>query len=110
MAAREVPRYHCMPDDRGAMATPPWSNQEFFFEKMQQNVGSTLTAVDVLAACSVLRQKRCLSRVQSDRDIFPCSMQRSMHVMCSAVLQVVSQNISLRFALFCVKAVLVSNV
>eukprot|EP00752_Nemacystus_decipiens_P012166 g10785.t1 len=43
MAAQEVPRYHCMPDNRGAMATPPWSQQEFLLERMQRN-GFRITA------------------------------------------------------------------
>lgn len=38
MATREVPKYHCMPDNKGALATPPWSNEEFFLRKMQENV------------------------------------------------------------------------
>lgn len=38
MPAREVPMYHCMPDDRGAMATPPWSNKDFLLENMKKNV------------------------------------------------------------------------
>eukprot|EP00903_Cladosiphon_okamuranus_P017092 g15749.t1 len=43
MLPREVPNYHCMPDDRGAMATPPWSNQDFFFQQMR-NFGYRITA------------------------------------------------------------------
>lgn len=40
MPTVEVPRYHCMPDDRGAMATPPWSNQEFLMNEMHRNVSA----------------------------------------------------------------------
>eukprot|EP00904_Undaria_pinnatifida_P002101 jgi/Undpi1/11892/HiC_scaffold_4.g01591.m1 len=34
MDQSEVPRYHCMPDNRGAMATPPWSNGAYLLEQM----------------------------------------------------------------------------
>ncbi|CAM9814042.1 unnamed protein product [Ectocarpus sp. 12 AP-2014] len=43
MPAREVPMYHCMPDNRGAMATPPWSDKDFLLEKMKKN-GHRITA------------------------------------------------------------------
>ncbi|CAB1111141.1 unnamed protein product [Ectocarpus sp. CCAP 1310/34] len=43
MPAREVPKYHCMPDNRGAMATPPWSDKHFLLEKMKKN-GHRITA------------------------------------------------------------------
>ncbi|CAM9519665.1 unnamed protein product, partial [Hapterophycus canaliculatus] len=43
MPTVEVPTYHCMPDNRGAMATPPWSKREFLMDKMQQN-GYRITA------------------------------------------------------------------
>ncbi|CAM9914593.1 unnamed protein product [Ascophyllum nodosum] len=33
----QVPMYHCMPDNRGAMATPPWSNREFLLNQMDKN-------------------------------------------------------------------------
>ncbi|CAN0381198.1 unnamed protein product [Ectocarpus sp. 12 AP-2014] len=43
MPAREVPLYHCMPDNRGGMATPPWSDKEFLLEEMKNN-GHRITA------------------------------------------------------------------
>ena len=38
MDPAEVPRYHCMPDNRGAMATPPWSNAGYLLEEMKAHV------------------------------------------------------------------------
>lgn len=38
MDETEVPRYHCMPDNRGAMATPPWSNEDYLLEQMKAHV------------------------------------------------------------------------
>ncbi|CAM9890825.1 unnamed protein product, partial [Laminaria digitata] len=35
MEHSEVPRYHCMPDNRGGMATPPWSNGGYLLEQMK---------------------------------------------------------------------------
>lgn len=37
MVKTEVPRYHCMPDNRGGMATPPWSNQDYLLQQMKAN-------------------------------------------------------------------------
>lgn len=30
----QVPRYHCMPDNKGALATPPWSKQEYLLSQI----------------------------------------------------------------------------
>lgn len=38
MPEREVPSYHCMPDHRGSMATPPWSDQEYLLRTLQNHV------------------------------------------------------------------------
>ncbi|CAN0403506.1 unnamed protein product, partial [Discosporangium mesarthrocarpum] len=43
MKAVEVPPYYCMPDKKGAMATPPWSNPSHLLGEMESN-GYRITA------------------------------------------------------------------
>ena len=34
---RTVPSYYCMPDNRGSLSSPPWSNPEYLLNNIKQN-------------------------------------------------------------------------
>ena len=36
MKTREVPPYYCMPDNRGSLATPPWSDAEYLLRNIRE--------------------------------------------------------------------------
>jgi hypothetical protein len=43
MPRRQVPAYYCMPDNRGGMATPPWSERQHLLTQMARK-GHKMTA------------------------------------------------------------------
>ena len=38
MNKKEVPHFHCMADQKGRLATPPWSKTEYMVDEMSKKV------------------------------------------------------------------------